>query len=610
MRIGPYEVLGELGRGGMGAVHRVRAPDGRELALKVLLRVDKGALARFEREKRLLASLGEAQGFVGLLDAGTAPEGAWLLMPLVPGGTLRKKLEAGPLGVEETVSLGLRLAEALGAAHERGIVHRDVKPENVLFTREGRPLLADLGLAKHFDPTARGGSQSVQLTQTGAFAGTAGYTAPEQLGDAAAVGPPADVFALGAVLYECLAGLPAFKGNTVLEVLDRLSSGIVEPIGRPDVPPWLEGIVQRALALDPLGRFPDGASLARTLRSAREASLAPRRSSLALVLVGAGLGAVVLASVQALLGGTKPSASPPVAPVQARPAQELLESARKRNQARDWDGVIADTTRAIELDPGLAEALALRGMARGEKSDWDGETADATRAIELDPALPSAWFGRGAARWGKGDLDEAIADFTKALELDPGFARPWRGRGVARNKKGDVDGAIADYTKAIELDPSYAPAWDYRAAAKCRKGDFQGAIADDTKALELDPKRANAWYNRSGARFRMGDWDGVIADTTKAIELDPNLATAWHSRGGARHRKGDLDGAIADWTRAIELDPGLANAWYNRGLARERKGDLDGAIADLERFLELTPLDPAAPTIRQKLPELKAKRGR
>src|SRR5579871_6558583 len=124
MKLGPYEVLREIGRGGAGVVHAAKAPDGSEVAVKVLVRRDAAARARYERERRLLASLGEADGFVPLLDAGEAPQGPFLVMPLVRGGTLRDRLARGPLPVEEARVLGRTLARALGRAHERGIVHR------------------------------------------------------------------------------------------------------------------------------------------------------------------------------------------------------------------------------------------------------------------------------------------------------------------------------------------------------------------------------------------------------------------------------------------------------------------------------------------------------
>jgi serine/threonine protein kinase/tetratricopeptide (TPR) repeat protein len=630
MRIGAYEVLGELGRGGMGVVYRVRAPDGGDAALKLLLKTDEAAFVRFERERRLLAALGEKEGFVQLLDAGVAGEAPWLVMPFVPGGTLRKKLESGPLGVQETIDLGKAIASALGAAHAKGIVHRDVKPENLLFTKERRVLVADLGLAKHFDPAARGGSQSVRLTRTGTFKGTAGYVAPEQVVDAAAAGPAADVFALGAVLYECLAGRPAFGGSTVIEVLTKLSSGIAEPIGRPDVPPWLEGVVRRSLALDPRERFPDGASLERALRGG-----APeKRSKLVPLLVGAGLGAAVLAGLVALLDGTKPRASPPSPPVQARPkpppvspalpekptvpgrptlsTQDFLDRATRCWQVDDWDGVIECMTGMIELEPGYAKAWVDRGGAKLRKGDLDGAIADETKAIELDPGRALAWSNRAFARRRKGDPEGAIADATKAIELAPGLAVAWRARGEARcdTPDLDLDGAVSDLTKAIEVDPTHAHTWAIRAGARSRKGDLDGAIADATKAIELDSRLADAWVNRGTARETKGDFDGAIEDSTKAIELDPGNANAWGSRSNARSRKGDFDGAIADATKVIELDPKRVTAWINRGNAREQKGDHGGAIADFERFLELAPDHVLAGRLRQELAGLKARSGR
>ncbi len=333
MNLAGFEILGELGRGGMGIVYRVKAPGGGEAALKLLPRADPGALARFERERRLLASLGEKEGFVGLLAAGSSPQGPWLLMPLVPGGTLRQRLDAGPLGVEETISFGTQLAQSLGRAHERGIVHRDVKPENVLFTRDGRPLLADLGLAKHFDRSAQGGSQSLSQTAHGTLKGTAGYIAPEQVEDARIAGPAADVFALGAVLYECLAGHPAFQAPSVLEVLAKLSSGSRERIARPDVPAWLEGVLEKALAPPPADRFADGASLARALLE-RGLKKKTRPRTWAFLAAGAAVGALVLAT----LAPTRHEAPPPPAPRPPAPKETLppgLEATGRKVPAAD-----------------------------------------------------------------------------------------------------------------------------------------------------------------------------------------------------------------------------------------------------------------------------------
>jgi tetratricopeptide (TPR) repeat protein/tRNA A-37 threonylcarbamoyl transferase component Bud32 len=646
VKIGPYEILDELGRGGMGVVYKVRTPDGSEAALKLLTTMDQATFARFERERRLLAALGEEQGFVGLLDAGTSAEGAWLVMPFVPGGTLRQTLERGPLGVSETVAVGTDLAGALGAAHARGIIHRDVKPENILFTSSGWPLLADLGLAKHFDSLAAGGSKSVILTERGAFKGTAGYLAPEQIADAATAGPPADVFALGAVLHECLSGQPAFSGATVLDVLARVNSGTVEPLR--DVPPWLEEIVRRALALDPRARFPDGGALAEALRSGAGASRGKvarpggRRGVLVPIVAGATLGGLLLAVFAVALGLTAPrgvekpvpnkqpgtlrptpAPSSPQASEASRSTTELeeldvmklgmaelptalasttraielhptlpmawLNRGSVRARMGDLDGGIADATKAIELDPNFALAWAKRGPFRAFKRDLDGDIADETKAIGLEPTLALAWANRGAARGGKGDWDGEIADETRAIALDPDLVWAWVNRGAARGNKGDSDGEIADETEAIKRDSHIALAWANRAIARGRQGDVDGQIADDSKAIDLDPSCAVAWENRGLARERRGDWDGEIADETRALELDPDRARAWLNRGSARARRGDLDGAIADETKAIGLAPDSAGPWANRGFVRGRKGDWDGSIADENKAIEADP---------------------
>ncbi len=584
MRIGPYEVLGEIGRGGMGVVYRVRTASGSEAALKLLRRLDAAALASFEREQRLLASLGEREGFVGLLDSGTSPSGPWLLMPLLGGGTLRKRLEAGPLGAAETLDIGVALATALGAAHARGIVHRDVKPENVLFTATGRALVADLGLAKHFDRSAPGGSQSLSLSSQGTLKGTAGYMAPEQIVAPSTVGPPADVFALGAVLYECLSGAPAFQGATPLEVFAKVGSGVFEPLGR-EVPRWLEDVVGRALEVDARARFADGASFARALSRRGKKAPSPGKRRLAVALaVGAALGVLVLAAALAHSGpapraSEKPAPPPPAPspalvppPAPAGSALAFLARGKELVEAHDSAGAIPELTRSIELDPGHALAWYLRGLARGESGDLDGAIDDLTRALDLDARHAQAWLARGRMREKKRDMDGAIADETRAVELDPRLAAAWESRGVARGNKRDLQGLIADETKAIELDPRVSAPWLDRAVGRGKLEDWQGMIADLANVLELEPKKADVWNMRGYARIQMKDWDGAISDLDRAIELDPERVSSWFRRGTARGAKGDAAGNVADFEHCLELDPHMEGAdEIRRVIARGKK---------------------------------------
>jgi WD40 repeat protein len=401
MRIGAYDVEGEVGRGGMGVVLRGRAADGKTVAIKVLLRPGSdAAVARFERERRLLAGLGEAEGFVPLLDAGTSPRGPYFVMPYLPGGTLRARLEKGPLGIDETVALGVALAAALGRAHERAIVHRDLKPENILFTEpdgRGRALVADLGLAKHFARPE--GAASVSLSKTGESKGTAGYVAPEQINDAKAVGPPADVFALGAILYECLAGREAFGGDGVHARLANLAAGRFEPLRkvRGDVPHWLAGVVERALAAGPEGRFPDGGALARALasRGAGERSRVVPALAGAAFVVAAGAAAFVFLGDRSRAGApgpVDPSAAPaplvpssdpaPVANV-GGPRKVKLRAARTLAASR-WN-------REAQVQPWkrggtgtfLGDGRVVTGAWDGVLRIWDPRTLEPASAVPL-----------------------------------------------------------------------------------------------------------------------------------------------------------------------------------------------------------------------------------
>ncbi len=623
-RIGPYEVSSELGRGAMGVVFRAKGPDGRAVALKLLRKPDPTSVARFERERRLLGELTAGEGFVALLDAGSTPDGSWFVMPLLAGGTLRERLRRGPLSVAETVALGRRLATALGRAHAKGIVHRDLKPENILFAPDGTALVADLGIAKHFDRHAPGASQSVSLSGHGDMVGTAGYMAPEQVADAKTVGPPADVFALGAILHECLTGRPAFDGPSLLAVVAAVSSGEVEPLSsaRPDAPGWLAGAIARALSVGPDDRQADGDELARSL-----AAPDGTRRVVVPAVIGVALGVATIVGTMAAVKlffvpapraktvGAEPVGpeprSAPAAPVTASDVRSLafsiMAGADRKAKERDIRGAITDATAAIAADPTFVVAWINRGRWRAGAGELEGARADFDRALALDPLEVTAWTNRGLVKCEQRDFAGALADLDRAIALGPGLAVTWAERGRTRERAGDLVGAISDLDRAIELDPGYALAWANRGVARSRSGDSPGALADLGRALELDPRLVDARTNRGHGRLASGDYDGAISDYTAALDLEPRRAGAWGGRGQARAKLGDLDGGIADLTKCLELEPRMSSGWVSRGFARRDKGDIEGAIADLEQFARLQP-DQAA-VAREEIAKLRARKA-
>lgn len=264
--IGGYRVLGRLGAGGAGAVYRCQdASTGRVLAVKVLAR---GALAttqqreRFRREALALAKL-RHPNVLAVYSAGDEDGALFLATAFHEGGSLSEKLREGPLETAEAARIGLGLAKGLAASHAAGILHRDLKPDNVLFDERGEPLLCDFGLAKDLSPESRRQS----LTQSGALIGTPGFWAPEQAGGKEDTGSPTDVFGLGATLYAALTGHPPFRGDTVLEVLNATHTNSIESIERirSDLPPHLSTLVMSCLTHDP-ERRPRLSEVERALR--------------------------------------------------------------------------------------------------------------------------------------------------------------------------------------------------------------------------------------------------------------------------------------------------------------------------------------------------------
>jgi eukaryotic-like serine/threonine-protein kinase len=334
-KLGPYEILAPLGAGGMGEVYRARDTRlGRDVAVKVLpedVAIDPKALARFEGEARAVAALSHPN-ILALHDVGKEGAVSYVVTELLEGETLRDLLGRGPLTVRKVLDVALQVAEGLSAAHEKGIVHRDVKPENVFLTKEGHAKLLDFGLARH-DVTHHEASDTrsptlAAVSEKGVVLGTVAYMSPEQA-RGEAVDFRSDQFSLGTVLYEMLTGKRPFEGTSAAELLAAIIRDEPEPVTKldPKLPALLGWIIQRCLSKDPEERYSATRDFVKELQNLRThlseavsaTDVAPGKAPRLRrrVPVWALLAVAVLAVVVGLLLGTRflKRSSPPVLPV-------------------------------------------------------------------------------------------------------------------------------------------------------------------------------------------------------------------------------------------------------------------------------------------------------
>src|SRR5438128_2830754 len=274
-KLGPYEIVAPLGAGGMGEVYRARDTRlGREVAIKVLpesFSKDPDRLRRFEQEARAASQLNHPN-IVTVHDFGTHGGAPYVVQELLEGETLRERLRTGALPARKAVDYGIQVARGLAAAHEKGIVHRDLKPENLFLTSDDRLKILDFGLAKL---AATEGSPAepnelstrTQATAPGIVMGTLGYLSPEQA-RGQTVDQRADIFALGAILYEMLSGASAFKRGSSADTMSAiLKEDPPELPSDSKVPPALDRIVRRCLEKQPNQRFQDASDVAFALEA-------------------------------------------------------------------------------------------------------------------------------------------------------------------------------------------------------------------------------------------------------------------------------------------------------------------------------------------------------
>ena len=646
--LGHYRLLEQLGAGGMGVVYRAHDEQlDRDVAIKVLPGgsfAEPAARARLLREARSAAALNHPH-ICTIHEVGEAGGQAYIAMELVEGETLSTRLAGGPVPPEDVLRYGLQLTDALAHAHERGILHRDLKSANVVITPEGRAKVLDFGLAKHLsgnelDEVTR---TQVSLTTPGALMGTLAYMAPEQLR-----GQPADarsdVWALGVVFYEAVAGSLPFQGRTGFEISSAILNQDPAPL-LARVPLELQVVIGRCLQKDPARRYQRASEVRAALEAAQARTvtfgqllryrLARHRwtvlmAVLALLLIAAGLSLEKIRT--RLLGRPLQIRSLAVLPLEnlsGDPEQDAIADGIHAGLITDlaklgcFERVIArpsvmaykKTDRPLQL---IAKELRVDAVMTGSFM----RAGDRVQvAVQLVGAMngENLWAGRYERKMQ--DVlalqNEILASLTQEmkLQLSPqsqaklsrartvnpeAYELYLRGTSLVNQLSPEgIDRGLRYLRRSTEIDPSDPLPYAGLAVAYSLVGHsadpeaYIKARVAAQKALELDDSLAEV-HEALGmiSLYQTWDWKAAERSFRRALELNPNLSGAHAHYGWYLQLMGRQEDGIVEEKRAAELDPldPVLESWV--GAMYWDAGRYEEAIAEAQKALELNPSFP------------------
>lgn len=566
----------------------------RHVALKVLppaVSSDAGRRQRFLREAQAASALNDPH-IITIHDIFEHDGTDVLVMELVEGRTLREVMQ-GPLPVDQTVTWGRQIADALGLAHGAGIVHRDLKPGNVMVTDRGVLKVLDFGLAK-VAATAVDTTVTAQ-TAAGDVLGTIEYMSPEQA-RGEAVDHRTDIYSLGTMLYEMLAGRRPFQSENRLALLHEIIHGTAIPLRTlvPTVPEALSDAVAKALERDPKMRFQSMWELSSALKFSLEAGAPPasatttsvpvvatRRRRSRLLAVAAGI--VALAGVgvgyqawRSRAATVQPTASVmPAATVVQAPTtafeftQHGLGLLRRFDRAGNVDKAIASFESAITLDKtfapawaGLARAFWRQVVETGDAS-WGARGRDAAgQATALDPYLADGHVSLALVQVDAGDLRAARSALDRAQLLDPENAGVLRSLGDIENRGGRKAEAARYYERALARDPTNWELMFMRGTASYDQARYADALAWFKRSADEVGDSATPHLLAGAASHMLGDYAGAAAAFQQSIGIQPS-ASAYTNLGTALFFQGRYRESVEAFEHAVDMEPSRPIMWGN-----------------------------------------------
>lgn len=627
--ISNYKILEKIGEGGMGIVYKAEdAKLKRTVALKFLpaeFTKDPQARARFVQEAQAAAAL-DHPNICTIFEINEAEGQTYIAMAYVQGKSLKDKISSGPLDIPEALDIAVQVAEGLKHAHGRGIIHRDIKPGNIMLTETGQAKIMDFGLAKL--------ERGADLTRTMTIMGTAAYMSPEQA-RGETVDHRTDIWSLGCVLFEMLSSRRSFPGEHEQALLYSILNEPPRTISRlrKDFPAQLETIIHKCLEKDPRNRYQDAAELAEALKSFEKPAQEARQPSIAVLpfvdmspqkdqeYFCDGIAEELingLTHVRDLRVVARTSAF-----AFKRKDLDVRDIGRTLNVDTVLEGSIRKagnklriTAQLIKVEDGfhlwsekfdremedifaiqdeiskaIVDNLKIKLLAE-EKADIEKRHTDDPEAYNL--YLKGVHF---TLRPSLEASDTALDYFRKAIDRDPNFALAYAGIATVYANLGIMSlappaevlpKAKAAFQKALELDGRLAEAHFYSAyIAFYYEWDWETAERSFGRALTINPGNATshamyAWLCLSRRRF-----EEAVREIKLALNLDPLMPLFYAFSVGIHWSVGKFDEAISEFQKAIEMDPNSGLAYFHVGVAYSLKREFEKAITAFQKSKEL-----------------------